>query len=137
MNKEQADKLKKFLPFTATDFLYVPEAFREAYPDDKDKWPVFTLKPKTGIQVAYLEDEMTVGADQQIHVNTGSIRIKTLETGIVNIKNWGDVKFKRDDITKKIDMKIISMMPADLQTELMNAITEKSELTEEELEGLK
>lgn len=144
-SKEQAEKLRNFLPFTSTDFPYVPEAFKEAFADDKDLWPVFILRPKTGIQSAKLEDEvvasMSEDGNQEIKVNSGKIRIKTLKSGIINIKNWFDsegkeIKMKRGN-DGKIDDSILEKMHPELQIEIMNAITENSTLTEEELEGLK
>ncbi len=107
---------------------------------------MFILKPKNGIQAAEIEDQVTASisddGSQEIRVNSGKVRIKTLESGIVNIKNWKDgegkeIKFKRNPQTNKVDRSIIELIHPELQIELTNAITEKNELTPEELEGLK
>lgn len=156
LTPELKEKLKKSLGFSiGAPFLYVPRAFRENLP--KDQWPVFTLKSKNGMEIAKLEDETGFaqssakeGDNLKIFMRSGSMRIQTLEMGIVKVKGFptenGDlVEF--DAILKMMHigeriingatvLKLIELLPASLQVELQNAINERSVLTEEELQGL-
>ena len=146
---EVAEKLKGFLPMAPrSDFPYVPLVYRESV-EDKDLWPVFILKGHDGIQAAKMEDEVftahieEVGGDRSIKTHSGKIRLEYLRRNLVNIKNWIDletgkvIKFERNVRTNQVDDKVLGKISTDLQIELVDAITERSTLSDEEIQGLK
>jgi hypothetical protein len=153
-SEEQEKALQGFLPMRpAVSFGYVPKVFRKKREDggylfEKEDWPVFTLRVKDGIQSAEMEDSLEAAFDgaevSGLRMNSGSTRIQILRSCIVNCKNWKDatgaaVPFKRD-ATKKgnpVADEFLRELPPALQVELADAITERSELSPEEVEGLK
>ena len=153
-SKEQEEALKGFLPMRpAVSFPYVPKVFRKKdsegnYLFPKDQWAVFVLRVKDGIQSAELEDSLEASFDgaevSGLRMNSGSTRLQILRGCIVSVKNWRDaegneVKFGRD-LAKKgnpVSDAFLRELPPSLQTELADAITERSELQPEEVECLK
>jgi hypothetical protein len=147
-------------------FEYVPKAFREkdesgVYVISKEFWPVFILKSKDGVESAEVEDEAGFwevdknGGSSRLHMQTGKHRIESLERGLIGVKNFlfedgrvlrWDVKTKEQTITSEAGTEskknnvdvydIIRFLRADLQVELVNAINERSILTDEEKQGL-
>jgi len=153
-SEEQEKALAGFLPMRpAAHFVYVPTVFRKKAEDGsylfpKEEWPVFTLRVKDGIQSAEMEDSLEAAFDgaevSGLRMNSGSTRLQILRSCIVNCKNWKDgsgkeVAFKRDPTKTKspVSDEFIRELPPALQVELANAITERSELQPEEIEGLK
>jgi len=139
---------------------------KEYDPLPKSLWPVFVLKARDGIASAESEDELkgciefdqtkkTVKADSP---KTGAIRTKTVTDGLYEIKNLpvddGSgrpieemAKLCYDRKTSKItigdtvrenvtEIEVLRYMNPALQTEIANAITRRSTLTEDELRGL-
>lgn len=153
-SEEQEKALQGFLPMRpAVTFPYVPQVFRRKSADGsylfpKEDWAVFTLRVKDGIQSAEIEDSLEAAFDGSevsgLRMNSGSTRLQILRSCIVNCRNWKDgsgkeVAFKRD-ATKRgnpVSDEFIRELPPALQVELANAITERSELQPEEVEGLK
>ncbi len=141
-SEEEKKKLKGFLGYTSEAyFLYTPKIYRQLFPEDKSKWPVFKLKGLNGIQVAKAQDQAgmySVGSDQ-MQFTAGALRIKTLETNILGWKNLYDgedkeIIFKANG--EKVHILCLEKLPAPLQIELHEVINERSVLTHEELEGL-
>lgn len=165
LTPEMLDKLKatKALGFKVeASFKYVLKVYREDLKDDipKNLWPVFTLRSKDGLETAGIEDTMYIvmdgdGKKPKTYVNSGRLRIETLKNGILSVKNFpfedGSI-MDYDKLAKKITTtdsegntktqtnvgseEIIKYITPDVQTELQNAINERSSLTEEELVGL-
>lgn len=151
---EQEAALRGFLPMRPNvTFPYTPKVFRRKNEDGsylfpKEMWPVFTLRAKDGLGIASLEDEMEGvmegGEMTGIRVRSGSQRLAVLRAGLVNCKGWRDlegkeVAFSRDASKKgqPVADSFLRELPQELQIELFNAITDRSELSEEERVGLK
>jgi hypothetical protein len=151
---EQEAALRGFLPMRPNQtFPYTPRVYRQkgedgSYLFPKEMWPVFTLRAKDGLGIASLEDEMEGvmegGEMTAIRVRTGSQRLQVLRAGLVNCKGWRDlegkeVAFSRDAGKRgsPVSDGFLRELPQELQIELFNAITERSELSEEEKIGLK
>lgn len=119
-------------------FIYVPRAFRE--PDSqipKSMWTIYTLRAKSGIEIADVEDKAGYYEDGRLHLESGRTRLETLRIGIVSVKNFHmedgtAVEYKEGE---NIDT-LLAKMPIRLQVELQNAINERKTLTKEELSGL-
>lgn len=154
-------QLNDFIGFdTDSTFKYVPKVFKENLP--KEQWPVFTLKSKNGLEIASIEDnagyiEYGKGKDDNVRYcsQSGKVRIETLRKGLKGVKNFqiGKSKFIKEWIEAtgklitlengeekstsavQVDSIIKHFKPA-LQIDLQNAINERSELTEDELQGL-
>lgn len=147
LTPEMKEKLSGFLGFSKNPiFKYVPEVYRQKdekgnYIFPKEVWPVFTLKGRTGLEIAELEDNSgyfdTEG--KKMHVTLGSQRIKMLGTNILGWSNFYDdndelIECKR--VAGEVYKTSMQRLPDKLQRELFNAINEQSRLTEEELQGL-
>jgi len=162
LTAEMKEKLNGFLAFTVeTSFKYVPKVFRE---NDIPKalWPVYQLKSKDGIEVAEAEDEagyVELGkkddASSKLKMQSGKARIATLKDGIISVKRQpleGDRLISFDRATKLLTITdadgkehitngatvqaLIRLLTAKLQSELQEAINERSTLSEEEQSGL-
>lgn len=162
---ELKDKLKKAgqIGFDVkTPFKYVPEFYRKEENEiPKDFWPVFILKSKNGLEIAKAEDDsgsmyLDKGETARMNLNTGTQRIKTLKHGIISVKNFyteegeiiefskggkliiKDAETGEEKNSKLVEdsEKLIPYLSAKLQVELQNAINERSQITEEELQGL-
>jgi len=136
-----------------SNFFYVPEIYREKNKDNefiipKECWPVFTLRGLNGIESTKLEDEMTGGivytedSKPSINIQSGHIKIEICRRGIIAWKNFYDIKGneipkpEKDVSTGGVTTMSLKYISPKLLTELSNAITEQSYLTEEELLGL-
>jgi len=145
-------------------FKYVPMAYRAKDKDGKfllsqKYWAVFILRGIDGVDSAYLEDEqrsemhygsIEVGKDGKektmkdvsAKINSGKARIATLQRGIITWHNFRNTKGelipapKEDAVTGGITEDSLRPIPPNLQVELVNAITEQTLLTAEELLGL-
>lgn len=139
LTPEQKEKLKGFLPIKPdATFKYVPKVFRDAG-IDKKLWPVFILKGKDGIEISKaLDSAGHISYDQatgkaDFIPTAGKQRLETLEKGIIGWKNYRDADGSLVEFKGKESIKFL---PDALQTELQNAINERSELSQEELQGL-
>ena len=152
LSPEQLKKLQKagILGLDPEDIIFfVPKIFREdpeLFP--KNMWPVYKLKPLTGIQSAKMEGktghlEYKKDGDEEksqwISTN-GPLRIETLKTHIIG---WNDnhrdkkgnsIPFSHNN--GAVSNKSLETLKQALQIELFNAINDGSDATEEELEGL-
>jgi len=133
------------------EFPYAPKKCRikkkKEYIIPKKFWPVFTLQPLNGVQLAHIED-LTRGniafEDEKAFIKTdsGKARLKILQMGIVTWKNYRDDKGAlidpptKDSLHGGITEDSLEKIPTSLQVELSNAITENDKLTKEELLGL-
>jgi hypothetical protein len=121
-------------------FKYVPHAFREFPIEDR---PVFELRRLDGLTILRLEDKLygrvyevaddkqTGGTRTHVEVNRGAFMAHVAIIGIAGWRNYFDLKHdteKHEELCKRL--------PADLLRELANAITERQEMTREELQGL-
>jgi hypothetical protein len=113
-------------------FLYVPLPYRTAYPEDKERWPVFKLRYLDGLQVVGSQDKLfaRVAGTAELAVTRGAhiIHICYELEGIAGWKNY-TIDYK--------DRESIRRLPQALLSELCNAITGRTLLTEEEVRGLK
>ena len=159
-------RLKDSIGFDVYDtFPYTPKAFREKKADGeyiipKVLWPIFTLKSKDGLEISNIEDssgflEYKKDGSSVWHSRSGNLRVTTLSTGILKIKNLplengakflsydksaNSITISENGQDKKSDAasyeEVIKYLKVNLQIELQNAINERSSLTEEERRGL-
>ena len=136
-------------------FPYVPEVYRDSENKiEKSLWPVFTLKGIDGVRSSELEDSISSdvsykkfnkdgssnGASFKLH--SGKARIETLRLGLITWKNFRNdkgeliAKPKEDKAHGGIERSSLRVIHPKLQAELVNAITEQKQLTEEERLGL-
>lgn len=147
LTPEMKKKLLGFIGFTKDPvFKYVPKIYREKnekgeFEIPKSLWPVFTLKGRTGLEIAELEDNTGYfDADaKRMHITMGSQRIKMLATNIMGWSNFYDdneeiIECKR--VGGEIYKTSLQRLPDLLQKELFEAINMQSRLSEEELQGL-
>lgn len=156
LDDDYAAKLKGFMGFEENNrFPYVPKIFRRLDKDGnflvpKNKWPIFYLEGKDGIQASELQDEAgyvsrdSKTGEQKIVLQGGKQRLSTIATGCKGWKNWYETDFKtlipfneKTDIKngRLIDAKL-KKFPVPLQEELQEAINERDTMTKEELAGL-
>ena len=146
LNDEIKERLKKngMLGFDVdSEFLYVPLFFRDAKNNiPKSYWPVFTLRSRTGIELAEAEDEAgyinidTTGGRRYV-TNSGTDRINALRKGLLAFRN---LRLENDTIIemkKGQDVeKFLRYIHPKLQVELKRAIDNHSTLNADELLGL-
>ena len=153
LNPEQIAKLQEsgILGLNVDDIIYyTPKVYREnpeLFPDKKS-WSVYKLKPLDGIKSAKIEGELGhieyekkedgVEVSKWVSQN-GPTRINTLREHILDWKNhYGKkgeiIPFRKNGTNVHNDC--LGTIRQALQIELLNAITEGSSASEEELEGL-
>ena len=135
MNEEIRKKLSSFLAITPeSTFKYTPKIFKILPPKS---WPIFTLRYLDGIELAEFEGQsgFVVHSElgREFHGTPGKYRISLLKKGIETWKNYVDKNGKEIVFQGEESIKVL---PPDLQNDLMNAITEQTELSEEELRSL-
>lgn len=148
-------KIKGFTGFKPeSSFKYVPKVYREKGPDGeyvvpKEYWPIFTLRGMDGVEATRNEDNLEVTYDNisdgnisgsSMRVNSGKTKILTCQRGIIS---WRNLRYDDGSLvkvpTKKngvLDEDALRHLPPALITELANAITEQTKLSDEELLGL-
>ena len=136
----------------SNEFPYVPGAYKVKdddgnYITPQSLWPIFTLKELNGVELAKIEDlvrgqtsfENGIG---YIKTEAGKARLKTLQIGLVTWKNFRDHNGKlipkptKNPLGTGVSEYSLRVITPLLQVELVNAIEEKLELTEDELLGL-
>jgi len=139
LTPELQARLNKYRGFADEPvFYWTPPAIKLYEP--KDKWPVFKLKSRTGLDYISAEDEMgykTVGGFT--YTDSGAVKLRRLKTKILGWQNWNDkggapIKYDKD-INGVLD-ELIDKMSNQLQEELYEAISNDDNLTDEELQGL-
>jgi hypothetical protein len=142
MTKELKEKLNGYLAITPDNtFKYVPAIYRDKKNNiPKKMWPVFTLKILDGQQIAEIEDnsgyivtDMTNFNKREFHGMSGTKRIETLKKGIVG---WTNLRDSAGKVINYIDETSIKLLAGPMQLDLVNAITEQTNLSEDELRGL-
>lgn len=142
LTPELLEKLNKFKGFSDTStFQYVPKIYRENVDViPKKDWPIFKLKGRDGLDLADSEDNMGHELKNgKVYTTTGEVRIKTLQSNILDWKNFKDQDNKNIPFVKDAEgltKQCIAKLPSPLQVELLLAINDHSILTQEELEGL-
>jgi len=136
---------------------YVPEVYlkkdkKKQYIIPKKFWPVFTLRCLDGVDSSLMQDKLygAITVDNTsaksnkstIPLNTGAVRVDTCRLGILDWKNYRDVKGKlipeptKDDVDGGIAEDSVRLISPKLQIELANAITEYVTMSNEEALGL-
>lgn len=156
-------KLNGFMAFELkAPFKYIPKVFRDPKNEiPKSFWPTFILTSKSGTELAEIEDMsgyMVLNQDTgktEMHLQSGKLRVVTLERGICEVKNYimedgSKLDFNKDTNIVKITTQdgrsnvlkgksvdyIIERMPIALQMELQDAINDRKTLSDEELLSL-
>lgn len=157
LTDEMRQKLKGVLGFQVdAKFSYVPKVYREKsaageYAIPKSLWPVFTLRGLNGLEATLTEDDLGgkivwhSDDTRTVEVKRARVKVNTCKKGIVTWRNFRDVFGKLipvpapadpNDSAQGIKEDCLRYVSPELMTELTNAITEQSYLTEEELRGL-
>lgn len=154
--KELSNEMRKKLAdigglgFTENpEFKYVLKAYREKndageYEIPKEYWPVFTLQGMGGIESTKLENDMGYtefdkdGKSRYIS-KSGGQKMKILKDCLKGWVNYRDstgefIEYRENN--GKVNPACLDRMAPSHITELVNAITERTSLTHEELEGL-
>ncbi len=150
-------RLKGYLGFdTRSTFKYVPEIFRQKNKDGsyivpKKFWPVYELKAKNGVELAVMDDRasfVTYDVEEGERVERprrGRYMVETLQRGVKGWKghrmwNLSLVPFDKEKMTDPdtgfLKEEVFHTWKKPLMIDLVNAIDQHSQLTEEELMGL-
>ena len=140
MTPELKAKLEEYAAITPDNtWPYVPKIYRDNIPNKK-QWPVFILKVLDGQQIAEIEDasgfivyDKINPSKSEWHGMSGTKRIETLKKGISTWKNYKD---KDGRLVEYKDESSIKLLSEKLKVELINAITERLTLSEDELRSL-
>ncbi len=119
----------------------------DEYKVPKKFWPVFTLRPIDGVELAHIEDagRGTVsyeGDKAYIKTDSGKARLKAMQMGIVTWKNYRNEKGAlipppdKDDLRGGITEESLRHFNSRQQRELSDAILAVEKLNKEELLGL-
>lgn len=157
LTDEMRAKLKGVLGFQIdAKFSYVPKIYREKTPNGewvilKTLWPVFTLRGLNGLEATLAEDDLggkvvwSADDTRTVIIRRAKVKVETCRHGIVSWKNFRDVTGKLipapapddpNNVGAGIKEDCLRYISPDLMTELANAITEQSRMTEEEERGL-
>lgn len=137
-------------------FSYVPKVFREKntngeYLIPKTIWPVFTLRGLNGLEATLAEDDLggrvvwNEDNSRTIDIKRARIKVNTCKKGIVTWRNFRDMNGKLipvpapedpNNVGAGIKEECLRYISPTLMSELTDAITEQSQLTQEELQGL-
>lgn len=119
-----------------------PPIYKEVYPNDPSKWPVYKVKPSDGMdfnQSIDRDDWYRIEGKKVIPI-PGKVRIGILKSGVKGWKNHrdGDVEipFETDEDGNITDDCIRSLSP-ELQTWLLGMIADSNAVTKGESDGLK
>ncbi len=119
-----------------------PPAFKEAYPNQPDKWPVFKIKPSDGLdfnQSIYRHDWYRLEEGRVLPI-PGKIRVDKLKAHVLDWKGHrdGDTEIP---CTKGPDGLLtdgaVSSLSPELQGWLLGVIADSNSISKEESDGLK
>lgn len=136
ITEEYLQKIRRFAAIVPEEtFCYVPIAFR-SFPVEMQ--PKFLLTPITGEEALLFADKMkgdviVENGRSEVHIKHGEYTISVVKRGLKRWDNYYDlngriIEFKEGSI---------DCIPRDLLEELSEIITTKSQLTNEEVLGLK
>ena len=141
--RDPLEALKGFSGILPGKFIFAtPPVFKEAYPNQPEKWPVYKFKPSDGLDFNNDLDSpdiyQVVGGEQRLA--PGKIRIRKLKRGLKGAKNHRDgdteIPFTADAEGNATDDFLRSMSP-DLQKWALGIIDGVDVVSKEESDGLK
>lgn len=138
-------KLKGFVGILPDKVVnHVPAVFREVYPDDKSKWPVYKIKPVDGIEFTrQLDDENNIEVDwdtKTLTVNKGKYKESLVRRQVKGWDNHTDIDGTVIPYTEEagqMSEACFRSLQAALIKDLEDAIDSASIVTKEESEGIK
>jgi hypothetical protein len=136
ISQEYLSKIRRFAAIVPEEeFIYIPIAYR-SFPVDIQ--PKFILCPITGEEALQFADKMrgevfVENGKAEVHVKHGEYTISVVKKGLKSWSMYYDVNGKIIEYKKGS----IENLPRDLLEELSDAITSHSQLTNEEILGLK
>lgn len=139
-------QLRGFVGLTPGRAVFVtPPVFREAYPNNLEKWPKFKIKPLDGMDFnAEIDDDSMYHWDFQLKqyvTNPGRFRVMRIRNCLLDWKDYVDADGKPIPCTHGPDGKItddaIRALPGPLQVWLTHQINAAASVTPEESDGLK
>jgi hypothetical protein len=119
-----------------------PPVYKEVYPNQPDKWPVYKIKPSDGLDFNENLDKQDWYRIEEGMVLPipGKIRIDKFKKHLLDWKNHRDgdeeIPFPRGQDGRITDAGIMAMKPA-LQIWILEVISEADLISKEESEGLK
>lgn len=119
-----------------------PPAFKEAFPGQPEKWPVYKFKPADGIDFNEdLDDPELYQVDGgKVILNSGRFRMQKLRRGVLDWKGHVDaddvaIPCERDE--NGLTEASLRSMSSTLQDWALNVIASADKVTREESDGLK
>lgn len=141
--RDPLEILKGFGGILPKKFIFAtPPIYREVYPNQPEKWPVFKVKPADGLDFNHAIDRQDWYRVEngQILPIPGKVRVDKLKQGVKGWKNFRDgdeeIPFIADADGNLTDEGIRSLKP-ELQAWLLGLINDSSAVTKEESDGLK
>ena len=137
--------LQGFVGLIPGRFKFVtPPAFKDAYPDQREKWPVFKLRQSDGLDFNQELDTESLyhfdEAKQKPVLNRGAFRLARLRACVAGWKNF------RDDEGNEVEYRwsaggladdCIRAMKPELQTWLLAQLDQLDGISKEESDALK
>lgn len=119
-----------------------PPIYKEVYPNQPDKWPVFKVKPSDGLDFNQDVDnpDLYKLVDGRAISVPGKLRLFKIKRSLKGWKNFKDgneeIPFKADEAGDANEETIRALKP-DLQNWLLSIIADSDSVSKEESDGLK
>lgn len=141
--RDPLEVLKGFGGILPNKLIYAtPPIYKEVYPKDTSKWPVYKIKPSDGLDFNGDVDNRDIYeiVDGRARPVSGKLRIHKLKRGLKGWKTHRDgdaeIPFPCDENGVITDDGIRALKP-DLQNWLLDLIADSDAVSKEESEGLK
>lgn len=143
-SQEKIDKCKGWAGILPGKVLFaVPPVYKDAYPDQPNKWPVFKFAPANGLDFNDDLDnpDLYKVREGRVLLESGAFRKNNLRRGLLDWKNRPDAHGDMIPCEKGPDGRLsdaaIASMPSVLQDWCLNVISSVAMVTKEESDGLK
>jgi len=142
----EGNKLAGLVLYGEEEFLFwTPSEYREVYPEDRSKWPVFKIRSYNAEdESAIIELMISENVDSKNATmffvsdpRTTRLIVKRCLVGVKNLRDVNDKEVKLETEDGLVSDKFISRLPFKLKNELKKVIMGSTEVTEEESASLK
>jgi hypothetical protein len=141
--RDPLEVLKGFGGVLPNKFIFAtPPIYKEVYPNDRSKWPVFKVKPSDGLDFNHSidRDDWYKLVDGKVIPIPGKVRMDKLKAGVKGWTNFKDgeeeIPFVPDTDGNLSDDGIRALKP-ELQGWLLGLIAGAESVSKEESDGLK